>query len=414
MKTHSWPDAHWHWPVELTHYHGVKRGGFIFSGGQADLDLHGDVVNPANLHLQTVNVVRHLEAILIDLNASLNDLIKLVVYFVGNDNDERLMLDLIAQQLPDTARPVISSICLPALCYPGMRIELEGIAIDPRNRENNNPQFLRSDQLDYLHPHYSHLVRCNNLIFTGDVSAINSDGTVHAPGDVVAQTHEMMRKLKHALCLADAKPDDVLKLNVFYCGDGTAEDWAVPAAVRAEHFNEPGPAATGISVTHFAQPGVMTKIAVTANAQSKSSVYKPQPIRYSWPEGHWDWTTHLPYKHGNRAGDIIHLGGQVALDANATVLHPDDIVEQTKIALANIDRVLQDLGAGMNDIVKVTTFYHGGASADALHQNLTIRSSAFNAPGPATSGIPVPYLVYEQMMIEIEVIAIARNPETTT
>jgi len=61
----------------------------------------------------------------------------------------------------------------------------------------------------------------------------------------------------------------------------------------------------------------------------------------------------------------------------------------------------------MDDIVKVTTFYKGSASAYELHKNLMIRSNAFTKPGPATSGIPVPHLVYKHMMIEIEVIAIA-------
>ena len=99
----------------------------------------------------------------------------------------------------------------------------------------------------------------------------------------------------------------------------------------------------------------------------------------------------------------------MALDINAKVLHPNDIVSQTKIALQNIKSILMDLGASMDDVVKVTTFYQGSASADGLHENLMIRSNAFNKPGPATSGIPVPHLVYESMVIEIEVIAIVDN-----
>ena len=63
----------------------------------------------------------------------------------------------------------------------------------------------------------------------------------------------------------------------------------------------------------------------------------------------------------------------------------------------------------MDDVVKVTAFYQGTASAEELHQNLIIRSNAFTKPGPATSGIPVPHLVYEHMMIEVEVIAITRS-----
>jgi hypothetical protein len=53
----------------------------------------------------------------------------------------------------------------------------------------------------------------------------------------------------------------------------------------------------------------------------------------------------------------------------------------------------------------VTAFYEGGASADQLHKNLSVRSACFTEPGPATTGIPVPFLAYEQMVIEIEVVA---------
>ena len=205
-----------------------------------------------------------------------------------------------------------------------------------------------------------------------------------------------MEQLVLALEAVGASTDDVLKLNVFYKGDGTAANWLRPAQIRAGYFAEPGPAATGMTVEEFAQTGLTTKIAVTAGTGE---------TQYSWPQGHWNWTSPLPYKHANRHGQLIHLGGQVALDINAAVLHPDDIVAQTRIALNYIETLLQDLGASFDDVLKVTTFYQGSASAEELHKNLSIRSAAFRTPGPATTGIPVPHLVYEHMMIEIEVIA---------
>ena len=414
-KTHSWPENHWHWPVELSHFHGVRRGGLIFTGGQADLDQHGDVVNPENLVKQTENVLRHVENILADFDASFQHLVKFVIYFIGDASDEAQILDLIASKLSDDTRPVVSSICLPELCYPGMRIELEAVAVDPDLHTHSNPEFKRGDTLPALHTSFSHAARCNALIFTSDMSAILADGNIHAPDNVIQQTRIMMDQLGDALGLFNTTAKDVLKLNVFYLGDGTAENWTEPAAIRAAFFENPGPAATGMAVGYFAQPGLMTKIAVTAAALPDQTKDQPvnasEPvsqtaIRYSWPEGHWDWTTPLPYKHGNRFGEVIHLGGQVALDKHANVLHPDDMVQQTKIALNNIQTILADLGAAMDDIVKVTTFYKGSASAEALHENLHIRSKAFNTPGPATSGIPMPYLVYEAMVIEIEVIAV--------
>ncbi|MFT5896054.1 MAG: enamine deaminase RidA (YjgF/YER057c/UK114 family) [bacterium] len=133
------------------------------------------------------------------------------------------------------------------------------------------------------------------------------------------------------------------------------------------------------------------------------------PKTHSWPENHWNWTAPLPHKHGNHHWNFIHLAAQIALDNLANVLQLGYIAAQTKIALANINTVLHDLGATMDNIVKVTTFYQGSASADELHKNLMIRSNAFSNPGPATSGIPLPHLVSKHMMIEIEVIVIART-----
>ena len=398
MKQYSWPEDHWGWPVELTHQHGVLDNDLLFTGGQADLDKNGRVNNADLLEPQVQNVIRSVEKILHDLSASMSDIVRWVVYFVGNAEDEALILSALNRATPANCQPSVSTVCLPELCYPGMRIELEAVAWCPP--QGQAPQCARGDNLPMLPEGFSHAVRCDNLIFTSDCSAITPTGQVHEPNNLIAQTQLTMDCLENTLALVEASLDDVLKINVFYEGDGTAENWSEPALIRANRFNDPGPAATGITVDRFAMPGLMTKLAVTAGISRSTN-----PVDYAWPEGHWDWTEKLPYKHGNRFGNLIHLGGQVALDQNAEVLHPDDMVAQTRIAMHNIKTVLAEFGASLDDVVKVTTFYQGSASADALHENLLIRSGSYNTPGPATSGIPVTHLVYQRMVIEIEVIA---------
>ena len=58
----------------------------------------------------------------------------------------------------------------------------------------------------------------------------------------------------------------------------------------------------------------------------------------------------------------------------------------------------------MDDVVKVTTFYKGDGGGADLHANLSIRSSYFSDPGPATTGISLPSWPTSGMVIEIEVI----------
>ena len=128
--------------------------------------------------------------------------------------------------------------------------------------------------------------------------------------------------------------------------------------------------------------------------------------QYAWPEGHWDWPVHLPYRHGVKAtGQMIFLGGQVALDSDGNVLHKFDLAAQTRIAMENIATVLQEFGASMQNVVKINRWYVAGGTREEWETAATIMASFFTEPGPAATGIPVPALAYEGLMVEIEVIA---------
>ncbi|WP_282607328.1 RidA family protein [Pelagibius sp. Alg239-R121] len=401
-REYSWPEGHWNWPVPLRHKHGVRSGDMIFTGGQVDMDAQGQVRNPGDVTLQCDNAMAYLATVLQDLGTDLDDLVKLVVYFVGDASVEAGILHQIGAMIGQEAKPAISTIPMPELCYPGLAIEIEGIAMRSQSGGRMTRRCFRPDNMPLLPPAFSHAIHCGDMIFTSDISAVSPEGNIEAVGDIVEQTRRMMDRLCSLLSAIGADAQDVLKLNAFYVGDGTAEDWATSARIRAGYFPDPGPAATGIPVREFAQPGLMTKIAVTAMRGTNGEHLEKH---YAWPKGHWDWTTPLPYKHGNLCGKMIHLGGQVSLDSSANVVDPDDMPAQTRRAMDNIAKVLAELGASLDDVVKVTTFYQGSASAEALHENLLIRSNSYREPGPATTGIPVPALVYAQMVIEIEVIA---------
>lgn len=400
-RKYSWPDGHWNWPVNLTHKHGVRAGSLIYTGGQVALDADGVVQHPGDSLRQCDGAMAYLARVLEDLGADLSDLVKLVVYFVGDVATEDRLLNQIASLFGPDVGPVINTIGLSELCYPGLMVEIEGVAMRGEDGKRLSRQCFHLDNMPKLPTAFAHAIRCGELIFTSDMSAMTATGTVD--GDLSAQTTVMMDRLCDVLSAAGADIGDVLKLNVFYKGDGTAEDWERPAGIRAGYFYDPGPAATGMPVTQFPHPDMLTKIAVTAMRGADGGRLEKT---FAWPQGHWDWTAPLPYKHGNRCGNIIHVGGQVSLDQSAKVIDPDDMVAQTKRAMDNLKRVLAEFGATLDDVVKVTTFYQGAASADALHENLLIRSNSYTEPGPATTGIPMRALVYEHMVIEIEAIAI--------
>ncbi len=401
-RRYSFPENHWNWPVQLTHKHGVRCGQMIFTGGQVDLDEYGKVRHPGNLKQQCTCALDYLSIVLSDLGADINDLVKLVVYYVGELSAEAEILKQIEDRLDSKTCPVVNTICLPELCYPDILVEIEGVAMRNPDGSRVPRKCFQLDSLPLIAEKFSHAIHCGDMIFTGDVSAISPTGQIKAPNDTITQSKIMMQQLDSLLKAAGATISDVVKLNVFYVGQDSAEQWEGAAKVRAEFFDDPGPAATGIPVDSFPLTGQMTKIAVAAMLSHDG---KQLDKKYAWPEDHWDWTTPLPYKHGNLCQAMIHVGGQVSLDNSANVIDPDNMVAQTKRAMNNIANVLAEFGARLDDVVKVTTFYQGQACAEALHENLMIRSNSYTEPGPATTGIPVRNLVYKSMIIEIEVIA---------
>jgi hypothetical protein len=75
--------------------------------------------------------------------------------------------------------------------------------------------------------------------------------------------------------------------------------------------------------------------------------------------------------------------------------------------MTHIGTILRELGADYCDVCKVMTVYKGDCGHDELHENLSIRSSFFAEPGPATTGVPLPVLGYPEMVIEIDVFAMS-------
>jgi enamine deaminase RidA (YjgF/YER057c/UK114 family) len=255
-----------------------------------------------------------------------------------------------------------------------------------------------------LPPPFSQALRCEEMIFTSAVSARDGRGVLAESGDIAGQSWVMLGRLDRLLRQLGADLDDAVKTNVFNADGGTKASWAAPALIRARHYREPGPAATGITLPRLWPAGVMTKNDVIAMRGVDGSRL---PRTHVWPDNHWDWTVHLPYRHGLRCGDLVFLGGQVPLASDAAVLAPGDMVAQTRLAMDYIGRILGELGMGFGHVVKVNAFYTGAVGEDVLRPNAETRFAYFPAHGPTSTGVPVPTLAYEGMLTEIDVIAMA-------
>ena len=63
-----------------------------------------------------------------------------------------------------------------------------------------------------------------------------------------------------------------------------------------------------------------------------------------------------PYAQGVRAGDTIYVSGQLPLDPKTRRMITGDIAAQTEQVITNIRAIVEEGGASMDDIVKITVF----------------------------------------------------------
>jgi enamine deaminase RidA (YjgF/YER057c/UK114 family) len=118
---------------------------------------------------------------------------------------------------------------------------------------------------------------------------------------------------------------------------------------------------------------------------------------------------------GWRVGDLVFVGGQVALDERGSVIGPGDIEVQTRTVFEYITKILHKAGAGWKDVVKLNTYYDFTGSGDELRkywERMTkVRLEYLPNPGPAGTALRSG-LGYPGLLIEVDAIAVI--DDTTT
>lgn len=401
-RMHVSPPNHWSWRIPVTHRHGTRHDTLMFVGGQCDLDALGNVLHPGDLAAQADACMRHVCTVVEALGGRVADIVKLNVFYVGSNlDDEVALLRRIRRHVTSDVPPVISLVALPRLMYPGMAITIDAVAIDsavprrPATPANHWP-WPRDAQ-------FSQGLRCGELLFVAAQSARDPSGAIQYRDDIVAQAQLTIDNIARVLDAMEADLDDVVKLNTWFVGFGTDEDWRRAARVRSEAFRYPGPGATGVPApAPYPDGGLVRQDCWAVRGRDG----KPLPRSLSWPKGHWDWPMRVTFQQGVKVGKLIFLGGQYACDVAGKAVAAGDRKEQTRLTMQHIHNILDGFGASMDDLVMSKSFYLSDGTPEALHDNLAIRSSCFTDPAAATTNVALKTMGLEGLMLEIEGIAV--------
>jgi enamine deaminase RidA (YjgF/YER057c/UK114 family) len=101
---------------------------------------------------------------------------------------------------------------------------------------------------------------------------------------------------------------------------------------------------------------------------------------------------------------VVHLAGQVALDQEFGIVGGDDLGEQTKAAMRNVEIALRAAGVGWDDVVRRTIYTLRPTEYETI--TAAIDEVTGGADHPAQTIVGVTGLAVPGLLIEIECTAV--------
>ena len=121
----------------------------------------------------------------------------------------------------------------------------------------------------------------------------------------------------------------------------------------------------------------------------------------------WEWSKAVPYAQAvavDRPQRIVYCSGQTAIGPDGEPPSTLDTVEQVEIAMRNLATVLGQAGMTLANVVKLTVFT---TAIDDLFPNWSPVASRLAPNVPAATLIGITRLVYPELKVEIEAVAVA-------
>ena len=383
---------------------GVKAGNLIFVGGQMSIDEQGRVIGH-DIATQTRNAFESIRNVLAEAGARMDDVVKHNVYydFTGDDEEvSRLLAEMNQIRLDYFSEPGPTSTEIRAgLTVEGALVEVEAVAAMGPEKERLMP----AGHWNWHEPMpFSHGWKVGNIVFVGGQRSLDENGRLIGAGDISAQTGNVFRNLEAILKEAGGDRTTLLRQNTYYrfVGDGPeiTEYWEDMTRVRMQYFAVPAPCGTGVRVMGLPHSEELIQVegmGVLGNGKQRLA-----------PADHWDWSIpNNQFTHGWRIGNLVFVGGQISVDENARAIG-EDMATQTRNVFRFIGKMLKEAGADESDVVKLNSYYY--AEEDRVgeaHATLTdIQREFYPDPGPASTSVRVRGFAYEDLLVEIEAIAV--------
>ena len=176
--------------------------------------------------------------------------------------------------------------------------------------------------------------------------------------------------------------------------------------VRRRYMSSPSAAGAGLRMTGFATGEELIQVeGIGVLGEDKQRLQPPN---------HWDWSIEgNNFTQGWKIGKLAFIGGQISADNKAKAVGKDDIAAQTRNVFEFIRRTLAEGGLDESDVAKLYIYYYGGedwAEVERSRQIIAdIQAEFYGKPGPAVTAVRVTGFAFEDLLIEIEAMAVTRD-----
>jgi enamine deaminase RidA (YjgF/YER057c/UK114 family) len=387
----------------------VRAGNLVFVGGQMSVDAQGRVIG-TNITAQATNAFEALKRVLAEAGGTMADVVKHNVYLNCDGDDAAVanfMDDLNAVRRNYFSEPgPTTTETRVGLDREGALILVDAWAVIGGDKQRLSPpgHWNWDTQLPF-----SHGWKVGDLIFVGGQRSLGVDGERLGTGDIEIQTDHAFRNLDTMLMEAGGDRNSLMRQNTYFRFFGQGRDvteyWEKMTNVRRRYMSIPSAAGAGLRITGFPHSEELIQVeGIGALGDDKQRLQ---------PANHWDWSIpNTQFTQGWRIGKLAFIGGQISADNQARAVG-DDMQTQTRNVFNFIRSVLREGGLDESDVAKLYIYYYAPGDwkqiAETSATIANVQREFYPDPGPCSTSIRVSGFAFEDLLIEIEAMAVCRD-----
>jgi len=361
---------------------GLQREGKVWLSGHSASEYDPEtrhIVVRGGMADQTRTAYAKIAAILDAAGLTLDDAHRIVEYVTAAGIEHYAEAEGVRAEVLGDHRPAVCTVVVNRLLRPQAFIEIEvtagpageAITVDGWGRVAAAPGYAADD-----------------IVYLSSLTAPDAGDSLES------QARAVFERAAEVLKAAGLDMSNVVK-TVDYTTPATLRDYRSTGRIRKDMLGPVYPGAAGILLSKLQTPETLISFDVIA------SRHTPEAVNPGWER-----YGKLTYSPAVRAGNVLFMSGQAALDpATERAVHDGDIVAQAEYTYSNINEVLRAAGAGPVNLVK-TIEYVTPAGLENYREVAKVRDKLLRAPYPASTGCVCEALLRPEFLIEIDPLAI--------